>query len=148
LLSPAGCAWISLAAVRTKGGATKARAFAIFAYIALPGIASAQTGNDLYKMCSGGTQERMGCNLYISGFLHGLQASQDLPGKICLPDQPISGGRAAGIYLEFMTDIALAAAIKKDMSIEQNPFFTAEQSHSLFGVLAMTFPCPKQWRDE
>jgi hypothetical protein len=122
----------------------KAKALAIFACIALPRIASAQTGSDLYKMCSGGSQERMGCDLYAAGFLHGLQASQDLPGKVCLPLEPISGVQAVDIYLEFMTDIALAAAIKKNMSIEQNPFFTADQSHSLFGVFAMKFPCPKQ----
>jgi hypothetical protein len=122
----------------------KAKALAIFACIALPRIASAQTGSDLYKMCSGGGQERMGCDLYVAGFLHGLQVSQDLPGKVCLPLEPISGVQAVNIYLEFMSDIALAAAVKKNMSIEQNPFFTAAQSHSLFGVFAMKFPCPKQ----
>jgi hypothetical protein len=42
----------------------------------------------------------------------------------------------------FMSDVALAAALKKGIAIEQNRFFTAEQSHSLFGVFAMTFPCP------
>jgi hypothetical protein len=43
-----------------------------------------------------------------------------------------------------MSDVALAAALKKGTAIEQNSFFTAEQSHSLFGVFAMKFPCAKQ----
>ena len=111
---------------------------------ALPSVASAQTGNDLFKMCSGSVQERIGCDLYISGFLRGLQVSQDWTGKICLPSEPLSGAQAVDIYLEFLSDVALAAALKKGTAIEQNPFFTAEQSHSLFGVFAMKFPCPKQ----
>jgi hypothetical protein len=56
----------------------------------------------------------------------------------------LSGAQAVNVYLEFLSDVALAAAIKKGTAIEQNPFFTAEQSHSLFGVFAMKFPCPKQ----
>jgi hypothetical protein len=111
---------------------------------ALPSSAAAQTGNDLFKLCLGSVQEKISCELYVAGFLHGLQASQDLPGKVCLPSEPLSGAQAVGIYLEFLSDVALAAAIKKGTAIEQNPFFTAEQSHSLFGVFAMTFPCPKQ----
>ena len=112
---------------------------------ALPSAASAQTGNDLFKLCSyGSAQEKIGCDLYIPGFLHGLQVSQDLPGKVCLPSEPLSGTQAVNIYLEFLSDVALAAAVKKGMAIEQNPFFTAEQSHSLFGVFAMKFPCAKQ----
>jgi hypothetical protein len=75
----------------------KAKALEIFACIALPRIASAQTGSDLYKMCSGGSQERMGCDLYVAGFLHGLQVSQDLPGKVCLPLEPISGVQAVSL---------------------------------------------------
>jgi hypothetical protein len=122
----------------------KATALAVLGCIALPSVASAQAGNDLFKLCSGGPQERMACDLYVSGFLHGLQASQDLPGKICLPAAPVSGAQAVNIYLEFMSDVALAAALKKGTAIEQNPFFTADQSHSLFGVFAMTFPCAKQ----
>jgi hypothetical protein len=110
---------------------------------ALPSAAAAQTGNDLFKLCSSGSvQEKIGCDLYISGFLHGIQVSHDLPGKICLPSEPLSGAQAVDIYLEFLSDVALAAALKKGTAIEQNPFFTAEQSHSLFGVFAMTFPCP------
>lgn len=116
------------------------RALAAVACV-VPSIASAQSGNDLYKLCSGSTQEQIGCNLYISGFLHGLQVSQDVPGKICLPAEPLSGVQAVNIYLEFMSDVALAAPLKKGMALEQNPFFTAEQSHSLFGVFAMKFPC-------
>jgi hypothetical protein len=113
--------------------------------VLLTPIASAQTGKDLYKLClSDSVQEKIGCDLYISGFLHGLQASQDLPGKICLPAEPLPGAEAVSIYLEFMSDIALAAALKKGTAIEENPFFTAEQSQSLFGVFAMTFPCPKR----
>ena len=105
----------------------------------------AQTGKDLFGVCtSKNPVEHASCRLYISGFLHGLQASQDLPGKICLPAEPLSGDQAVNIYLEFMPDVALAAALKKGMAIEQNPFFTAEQSHSLFGVLAMKFPCAKR----
>jgi hypothetical protein len=122
----------------------RAKALTVLAFTALSTVASAQTGNDLFKLCSGGAQESMACDLYISGFLHGLQASQDLPGKICLPSEPLSGAQAVNVYLEFLSDVALAAAIKKGTAIEQNPFFTAEQSHSLFGVFAMKFPCPKQ----
>jgi hypothetical protein len=122
----------------------RAKALAVIGCIVLPPIASAQTGNDLYKLCSASTQERMSCDLYISGFLHGLQASQDLPGKICLPTEPLSGTQAVNIYMEFMSDVALGAALKKGMAIEENPFFTAQQSHSLFGVFAMKFPCPKK----
>jgi hypothetical protein len=116
----------------------------IIACAAFPSSASAQTGKDLVKLCSGSTQEKMACDLYISGFLHGLQLSQDLPGKICLPSDPPSGQQAVNMFLEFMSDVALAAALKKGIAIEQNPFFTAEQSHSLFGVFAMKFPCAKQ----
>jgi hypothetical protein len=122
----------------------KAKVLALIACIAVSPVALAQTGNDLFKLCSGGAQERIACDLYISGFLHGLQVSQDLPGKICLPAEPISGAQAVSTYLEFMSDVALAAALKKGMAIEENPFFTAEQSHSLFGVFAMKFPCAKQ----
>jgi hypothetical protein len=111
---------------------------------ALPLAASAQTGNDLFKLCSGSVEEKISCDLYISGFLHGLQVSQDLPGKVCLPSEQLSGTQAVNIYLEFLSDVALAAALKKGMPIEQNLFFTAEQSHSLFGVFAMKFPCPKE----
>jgi len=131
---------------RAEGEEVRTKALAVLAFtVLLTQIASAQTGNDLYKLCSSGSvQERMGCDLYISGFLHGLQASQDLPGKICLPAEPLSGTQAVNIYLEFMTDVALAAALKKGMAIEENPFFKTEQSHSLFGVFAMKFPCAKQ----
>jgi hypothetical protein len=122
----------------------KANALAVLACIVLPPVASAQTGNDLYMLCSGIAQEKMACDLYISGFLHGLQVSQDLPGKICLPAEPLSGQQAVNVFLEFMSDVALAAALKKGTAIEQNSFFTAEQSHSLFGVFAMKFPCAKQ----
>jgi hypothetical protein len=95
-------------------------------------------------LCSGNAQERTDCELYVSGFLHGLQVSQDLPGKICFPAERLSGDQAVNIYLEFMSDVALAAAVKKGMAMKQNPFFTAEQSHSLFGVFAMKFPCAKK----
>jgi len=122
----------------------RVKALTALACMALSFVASAQTGNDLVKLCSGSAQDKIACELYISGFLHGLQISQDLPGKICLPAERLSGAQAVGIYLEFMSDVALAAGLKKGMAIEQNPFFTAEQSHSLLGVFAMKFPCAKQ----
>jgi hypothetical protein len=121
----------------------KALAFAIV--IALPAAASAQTGQDLFKLCSSAaTQEKMACDLYVAGFLHGLQALQDMPGTVCLPAQPLSGAKVVDIYLRHMSEAQSAQRDGKSVPIEQNPFFTAPQSHSLFAVLAMTFPCPKK----
>ena len=51
---------------------TKGLAFLACTVLLAP-IASAQTGNDLYKLCSSeNVHEKMACDLYISGFLHGL----------------------------------------------------------------------------
>jgi hypothetical protein len=126
---------------RAEGEEMKAKALALLLGIVFAPIASAQTGSDLFKLCSCGAQERTACDLYVSGFLHGLQVSQDLPGKICLPSEPLSGAQAVNVYLEFVSDVASVAALKKGLAMEQNPFFAAEQSHSLFGVFAMKFPC-------
>jgi hypothetical protein len=45
--------------------------------------AHAQTGKELFSVCvSKNPINQMSCTLYISGFVHGLQAAEDLSGEI------------------------------------------------------------------
>jgi hypothetical protein len=48
--------------------------------------ARAQTGKDLLGVCiSKDPIQQKSCTLYISGFVHGLQAAEDPRGEICIP---------------------------------------------------------------
>jgi hypothetical protein len=97
--------------------------------------ANAQTGKDLFGVCtSKNVVEQMSCDLYISGFVHGLQAAEDLRGEICVP-QSLTGNEASLLFTEKLADIS------RGIEAEANPFFTGPQNAALAAILAMKFPC-------
>ncbi|HEY0802501.1 MAG TPA: Rap1a/Tai family immunity protein [Steroidobacteraceae bacterium] len=110
--------------------------------LALP--SEARTGRDLLTFCiSKNAVEQMSCKLYIAGFVHGMQASDDLQGEICVP-KTLTGNDAIAVFTETMADIEMAAALGKGVGPNANPFFTGPQNAALALALAMKFKCPKK----
>ncbi|SDJ47181.1 hypothetical protein SAMN05216338_105065 [Bradyrhizobium sp. Rc2d] len=102
----------------------------------------AQSGKDLFNLCTSDKPvERGSCELYISGFVHGFVAGNDLHNTVCLPDD-VSGHKAADIFKRFLSDVDDAARAGKVPATNENRFFTARQEEALTAVLAMTYPCP------
>jgi hypothetical protein len=113
-------------------------------FLALASPSEAQTGHDLLTLCiSKNVVEQMSCKLYIVGFVHGMQASDDLRGEICVP-KTLTGNDATAIFTETLADIELAAALGKGMGPDANPFFNGPQNGALAAVLGMKFKCPKK----
>jgi hypothetical protein len=111
---------------------------------AMMSSAHAQTGKDLFVACtSKNPVEQMSCTLYISGFVHGLQAAEDLSGKICVP-KSLTGNEASIIFTETLADIKTAAAPGRGLGPEANPFFTSPQNAALAATLGMKFRCPQK----
>ena len=111
---------------------------------AMMSSARAQTGKDLFVACtSKNPVEQMSCTLYISGFVHGLQAAEDLSGKICVP-KSLTGNEASIIFTETLADIKTAAAQGRGLGPEANPFFTSPQNAALAATLGMKFRCPQK----
>jgi hypothetical protein len=103
--------------------------------------AHAQTGKDLLDVCrSNNPIERTSCTLYISGFVHGLQAAQDLNGEICIPNS-LTGNEAASIFTGTLAEIETAA--KDGRALSANPFFNSPQNAALAAALGMKFRCPR-----
>ena len=114
----------------------------IFLVAAMMSSAHAQTGKDLFVVCtSKNPVERMSCGLYISGFVNGLQAAEDLSGEICIPKN-LTGSEALSIFTETLGNMGTAAAQGRGIGSEANPVFTSPQSAALAAVLGMKFPCP------
>jgi hypothetical protein len=106
--------------------------------------AHAQTGNELFSVCvSKNPMHQMSCTLYISGFVHGLQAAEDLSGEICIP-KSLTGKEAAIIFTETLTNIETAAEHRRGVGPEANPFFNGPQDAALAATLDMKFRCPQK----
>ena len=121
----------------------RARLIAAF-FLALASPSEAQTGRDLLTFCiSKNAVEQMSCKLYIAGFVHGIQASDDLQGEICVP-KTLTGNDATAIFTETLANIELAAALGKGMGPEADPFLKGPQNGALAAALAMKFKCPKK----
>jgi len=97
----------------------------------------AQTGGELFKLYTGGVKEQMVCDLYITGFVHGMQAAQDLSGTVCLPPG-LTGAEASEIFVTTLRELQ-----KSGKDIRTNPFFARDQRLSVAAALHMRFPCPK-----
>lgn len=122
---------------------SKAYLIAVF-FVALASPSEAQTAHDLLTLCiSKNAAEQMSCKLYIAGFVHGMQASDDLQGEICVP-KTLTANDATAIFTETMADIEMAAAL--GIRANANPFFTGPQNGALAVALGMKFKCPKKSR--
>jgi hypothetical protein len=116
-------------------------------FIAVATSSWAQTGQDLLKLCeSKNAIESMSCELYISGFVHGMQSSQDLQGTVCLPPS-LTGNDATEIFVRTLHDIAKAALQGNTAVPAANPFFTEPQNAALAASLGMKFRCPAKKGD-
>ena len=116
----------------------------IFLVAAMMGSAHAQTGKDLFVICtSKNPVERVSCGLYISGFVNGLQAAEDVSGEICIPKN-LTGSEALSIFTETLSDMETAAAQGRGVGPEANPVFASPQSAALAAVLGMKFQCPRK----
>jgi hypothetical protein len=114
----------------------------IFLLAATATSARAQTGRDLLGLCiSKDPIQQTSCTLYISGFLHGLEAAEDLKGEICIPKGTPSSD-AKSVFVETLAYAELAAALNTGSRPDVNKFFTEAQNAALAAVLAMKFGCP------
>jgi hypothetical protein len=105
-------------------------------------FASAQTGRDLLGVCiSKDPIQQTSCSLYISGFVHGLQAAEDLKGEICIP-KDATGSDAKLVFVETLAYAELAAALKTGAGPDATRFFAGTQNAALAAALAMKFGCP------
>jgi hypothetical protein len=103
--------------------------------------ARAQTGQELFEICTNGFAEQLSCLSYISGFLAGMRAGADLHGEICLPET-LTGADASEIFVETLADIK-TAQVEGRIPPGPNPFFTQPQNAALAASLGLRFPCPK-----
>jgi hypothetical protein len=113
-------------------------------FLAIASPSEAQTGHDLLTLCiSKSAVEQMSCKLYIAGFVHGMQASDDLQGEVCVP-KTLTGNDATMIFTETLANIELAAALGKGIGRDANPFFRGPQNSALAAALAIKFKCAKK----
>jgi hypothetical protein len=99
--------------------------------------AQAQTGQDLFDQCaSKETMRQLSCMVYISGFVHAMQASQNLRSEICLPDT-LTGAEASNVFVTTLTEL------KRTRKGGDNPFLSGPQNASLAAALGMRFPCSR-----
>ena len=96
-------------------------------------IAQAQTGKDLFTVCTSQNAIRRSCELYISGFVHGMQIGRDVQDDVCLP-ATLTGNQATEIFIRTLREIKIAAVHGKAVSTDVNPFFTEKQSAIVSGV--------------
>jgi hypothetical protein len=116
-------------------------AFLAIALIAATAPSRAQTGQDLLKLCeSKNAVENISCELYISGFVHGMQLAQELHGTICLPPN-LTGAEATEIYIRTLHDVG------KGVPPAHNPFFKESQNAAVAASLGMAFKCPEKTGD-
>jgi Rap1a immunity proteins len=114
----------------------------IFLLAATATFARAQTGRDLLGVCiSKDPIQQTSCTLYISGFVHGLQAAEDLKDEICIP-KGTTGNDAKSIFIETLAYAELAAALNMGPGSDAGKFFTGAQNAALASALAMKFRCP------
>ena len=103
--------------------------------------ARAQTGRDLLGVCiSNDPIQQTSCTLYISGFVHGLQAAEDLKGEICIP-KDTTGNDAKSVFVQTLAHAELAAALNTGAGPDPNKFFTGAQNAALAAALAIKFAC-------
>lgn len=114
----------------------------IFLLVAAATSARAQTGRDLLGVCiSKDPIQQASCTVYISGFLHGLQAGEDLKDEICIPKGTTSND-AKSVFVETMAYAELAAALNTGPGQFAIKYFTDAQNEALAAALARKFGCP------
>lgn len=115
--------------------------WAIIFLLATATSARAQTGRDLLGVCiSNDPIQQTSCTLYISGFVHGLQAAEDLKGEICIPKYT-TGNDAKSVFVQTLAHAELAAALNTGAGPDPNKFFTGAQNAALAAALAIKFAC-------
>lgn len=114
----------------------------LLALAAVP--AQAQTGKDLFAACSSSAPiQRSTCLLYVSGFVHGMQASQNLGDRICLPSE-LTGEEASAVFLRVLRKVGKGIVQGTPESQGGNPFFTGPQNASLAAALGLQFKCSQK----
>ena len=72
---------------------------ALLGVLASPRPASAQTGNELLKICP--ANDKSSCRMYINGWIDGIIVPKSLTKLICIPDG-VTNGQMTDVFVKYL----------------------------------------------